>query len=58
MKHVLPSLDGLEARQTARLAELGVPGLGRPGQEKGEDAKTRQVRVKRIMGVLEGVLDG
>ncbi|BEI83184.1 hypothetical protein CcaverHIS002_0310520 [Cutaneotrichosporon cavernicola] len=50
VRHVLPSLDGLEARQTARLVELGVPGLG-------GKADARRVRVRRIMGVLEGALD-
>ncbi|KLT41183.1 hypothetical protein CC85DRAFT_276508 [Cutaneotrichosporon oleaginosum] len=55
VRQVLPSFDGLEARQAARLTELGVPGLG--GGKRGEDAKARQVRVRRIMGVLEGALD-
>ncbi|GMK53743.1 hypothetical protein CspeluHIS016_0103290 [Cutaneotrichosporon spelunceum] len=50
VRQVLPSLDGLEVRQAARLAQLGVPGLGGKGE-------ARKVRVRRIMGVLEGALD-
>lgn len=59
-KQVLPSFDGLTARQHARLVELGVPGLGGDVKGKGRPSdadKARAVRVKRIMGVLESVLD-
>lgn len=41
----------------ARLAELGVPGLGE-GKRRGEDGRARQVRVRRIVGVLEGAVEG
>jgi hypothetical protein len=57
--HVLPTQDGLIARQRARLVELGVPGLGDDNDASALDreARTREKgRVKRIMDVLDGAI--
>lgn len=59
-KQVIPSVEGLSSRQHARLVELGVPGLGSlpsKGRRPSEDELARDVRVKRIFGVLESVMD-
>lgn len=59
-------MDGLAARHRARLAELGVPGLGegkaytkgaiKTAEDKAAALKEKE-RVKRIMAVLEGALE-
>ncbi|RSH87592.1 uncharacterized protein EHS24_000104 [Apiotrichum porosum] len=57
--HVLPTQDGLIARQRARLVELDVPGLGDDNDASALDreARTREKgRVKRIMDVLDGAI--
>ena len=46
LQTVLPSLDGLSLRQTQKLQELGVPGLGGHGEEQVK-------RVKRLMDVIQ-----
>lgn len=51
LQTVLPSLDGLSLRQTQKLQELGVPGLGGHGEE-------RDRRVKQLMEVLQAGLEG
>jgi hypothetical protein len=50
LETVLPSLDGLALRQTQRLQELGVPGLGGHGEEQVK-------RVKRLMDVIQAGMD-
>jgi len=52
-ENCLPAFDGLALRQKEKLQELGVPGLG----GKMEDEKARD-RVRRIMDVLEGSMEG